>query len=204
MNNRYDLSDTRIEIYYEPTPEFEAVRGICLQEDNWLRYNYTQDNLKIEDHLGYGVVFQVSTGKPMVMGGVFNDTRYPANVAKMINRLYTFPDFRMTHTNMTDGFRVTCSLIDALERLNQFDVYLITMQNRARGGKRWWDTWVKHMDIASNGKWTLGTGYLQTCPWNVQKCWQNFVYHETTPGAFAAWNPGLITDEQWYTLPEGK
>ena len=169
MQNRYDLANTHIEIYYTSTPEFERVRDICLQEDNWLRYNYTTENLVIEQHTGYGVVYQKSTGKPMVMGGVFNDGRYPKNVAKQINRLYTFPEFRMKHTDMTDGFRVTCSLIDALETVNHYDIYLITMQNRPRGGKRWWDTWVKHMDIASNGKWVLGQGYAQTCPWPVQK-----------------------------------
>lgn len=201
---RYDLSNTEIEIYYKSTPEFERVRAACLEEDNWLRYNYTQENLVVEEHTGYGVVYQLSTGKPMVMGGVFNDGRYPKNVAKQINRLYTFPEFRMKHTDMTDGFRVTCSLIDALEKVNKYDVYLITMQNRDRGGKRWWDTWVHHMDIASEGKWALGQGYIQTCPWMVQKCWQNYVYRETKAGSFAEWNPKIIFEKEWQALPEGK
>jgi hypothetical protein len=203
MNNRYDLADTHIKIYYESTAEFEQVRNLCLEENNWLRYNYTKENLVVEQHTGYGIVYQTSTGKPMVMGGVFNDGRYPKNVAKQINRLYTFPEFRMKHTDMTDGFRVTCSLINALEKVNMYEVYLITMQNRHRGGKRWWDTWVNHMDIASNGKWILGQGYAQTCPWPVQKCWQNFVYYETVPGKFAEWNPIIINDEEWAVLPEG-
>ena len=200
---RYDLSNTEIKIYYETCSEFEDVRKLCLQEDNWLRKNYIKENLIIEHHTGYGVVYQKSTGKPMVMGGVFNDGRYPNNVAKQINRLYTFPEFRMKHTDMTDGFRVTCSLIDALEAVNNYDVYLITMQNRPRGGKRWWNTWVNHMDTASNGKWTLGTGYIQTCNAEVQKCWQNYVYCETTPGAFAEWAPAIINEEGWAAMPEG-
>jgi hypothetical protein len=104
---------------------------------------------------------------------------------------------------MTDGFRVTCSLIDALEKVNSYDIYLITMQNRPRGGKRWWDTWVRHMDIASNGKWNLGTGYIQTCNASVQKCWQNYVYRELNPGKFANWNPLIITEEGWAAMPEG-
>jgi hypothetical protein len=201
---RYDLEDTHIEIYYNSTPEFESVRAICLQEDNWLRKNYIKENLVVEQHTGYGIVYQKSTGKPMVMGGVFNDGRYPANVAKQINRLYTFPEFRMKHTDMTDGFRVTCSLIDALEAVNTYEIYLITMQNRPRGGKRWWDTWVHQMDKASNSKWTLGQGYIQTCPWMVQKCWQNFVYCETRKGSFDEWNPRTIFEEEWQSLPEGK
>ncbi len=203
MGNRYDITDTHTKIYYETSSEFEEIRELCLVEDNWLRYNYTKENLIIEEHTGYGVVFQTSTGKPMVMGGVFNDGRYPPNVAKMINRLYTFPEFRMKHTDMTDGFRVTCSLIDALEKINEYDVYLITMQNRNRGGKRWWDAWKYHMDIASNSKWISGKGYIQTCPWIVKKCWQNFVYHETTVGAFDTWNPIIILDDEWQKMPEG-
>lgn len=200
---RYDLSNTEIKIYYETCSEFEAVRELCLQENNWLRNNYTKEHLVLEEHTGYGVVYQKSTGKPMVMGGVFNDGRYPKNVAKQINRLYTFPDFRMKHTDMTDGFRVTCSLISALETVNNYDVYLITMQNRLRGGKRWWDTWVKHMDIASNSKWTLGKGYIQTCNAQVQKCWQNYVYYETRKDAFIEWNPAIISDTGWVIMPEG-
>ena len=204
MQNRYDLQDTHIVIYYKSLPKFEEARQLCLKEDNWLRHNYTEENLVVEHHTGYGVVYQTSTGKPMVMGGVFRDDRYPTNVAKMINRLYTFPEFRMKPTDMTDGFRVTCKLIDALEKVNNYDLYLITMQNRNRGGKRWWNTWVDQMAIASDNKWTLGDGYIQTCPWPVQKCWQNFVYYETVPGAFTNWNTKLINDNEWNQLEEGK
>jgi hypothetical protein len=200
---RYDLSNTHIEIYYKSTPEFEKVRSLCLAEDNWLRNNYTNENLIVEDHNGYGVVYQTSTSKPMVMGGVFNDGRYPNNVAKMINRLYTFPEFRMKFSDMTDGFRVTCSLIDKLIEINNHDVYLITMQNRKRGGKRWWDTWVNHMDIASNSKWTLGKGYIQTCKADVQKCWQNYVYLESKIDSFRTWNPKTINHSEWEKLEEG-
>ena len=47
MLNRYDLTDTHIVVYYQSNKEFEHVRDLCLQEDNWLRHNYTKDNLKI-------------------------------------------------------------------------------------------------------------------------------------------------------------
>jgi hypothetical protein len=203
MKNKYDLLDTHVEIYNSATPEFEKIRSMCLKEHNWLRQNYTPENLIIEQHQGYGVVYQKSTNKPMVMGGVFNDGRYPSNVAKMINRLYTFPDFRMKHTDMTDGFRVTCKLIDKLLTINDYQIYLITMQNRNKVGKRWWHTWVNHMEKASNITWQSRDGYIQTCPWPVQKCWQNFVYFETTPGLFDRWNPSIISDEKWCSLTEG-
>jgi len=202
--NKYDLTDTHIKIYYESCDEFEHVRDICLREDNWLQHNYVRESLILEQHSGYGVVYQTSTMKPMVMGGVFNDSRYPNNIAKMINRLYTFPDFRMKFVDMTDGFRVTCSLINRLIEINDYDCYLITMQNRPRGGKRWWDIWVNHMNIASNNQWVTGKGYVQTCPYNVQKCWQNFVYKEMITGVFNTWDPKVISDDEWQQLPEGK
>lgn len=204
MTHRYDLANTHIKIYYKSDSEFEEIRDLCLKEDNWLRNNYTKENLIIEEHNGYGVVFQTSTGEPMVMGGTFNDGRYPQNVAKMINRLYTFPKFRMTARDMTDGFRVTCSLIDALEKASAYEVYLITMQNRNRTSKKWWEVWKHHMDIASNNKWIHGEGYIDTCPWYyIQNCWQNFVYYESRLGAFAEWSPILIDHDQWLKLPKG-
>jgi len=203
MTHRYDITNTHIKVYFKSDSEFEEIRKICLKEDNWLKHNYTKENLIIENHSGYGVVFQTSTGKPMVMGGVFNDGRYPKNVAKIINRLYTFPDFRMKPTDMTEGFKVTCTLIDALEKVNEHSLYLITMQNRNRGGKRWWDTWRHHMDLASDRKWIYKEGYIQTCPWNVQKCWQNFVYFEKSYGLFNDWSPKIISDTEWQVLPEG-
>ncbi len=59
------------------------------------------------------------------------------------------------------------------------------------------------MDIASNGKWILGEGYIQTCNAQVQKCWQNYVYHETKPGAFAEWAPTIVNEQGWAAMPEG-
>lgn len=56
-------------IYHTSCEEFEAVRNKCLEEDNWLRNNYTKENLVIEDHKGYCVVYNVETHEPIVMGG---------------------------------------------------------------------------------------------------------------------------------------
>lgn len=202
---KYDLNNIEIKIYYESCAEFEQARSLCLEENNWLRENYTEKNLVVEEHSGFGVVYQKSTGKPMLMAGVFSDSRYPSNVAKMVNRLYTFPEFRTNRNNIYDGFRVADCLIKELMAVNSFEIYLITMQNRPhRGGKRWWDVWCDAMNTASNNMWTVGTGYIQTCPWPVQKCWQNYVYHETRPGAYAEWNPVIIDDAQWTTMEPGQ
>lgn len=206
MQSKYDLSDTYIEIFYKDDSAFDEVRTLCLKEDNWLRSNYTKDKLIIEDHSGYGVVFQKSTGKPMVMGGVYHTNLYPANVANMIHRCYTFPEFRMTPRDMADGFRVTYSLMKTLESINKFEGYIITMQNRdKKDSKGWWNkVLLKHMLIVSEGQYVEGGGYIQTARWNVQKCWQNFVYHERVPGVITEqWNPKLISHEEWLQLEAG-
>lgn len=204
---RYDLSNTHIEIYYESCPEFEEVREELLAEGNWLSQNYTKEKLVIEDHKGFGVVYQTSTGKPMVMGGVYHDERYPKNVANIVHRGFTFPEFRMTPKDMTDGFRVTYSLMKKLESVNNFNGYILTMQNRdnKKNLRGWWErVFVKHMFIASEGNYVNGGGYIQCCPWNVQKCWQNFVYHEKVPGVITKqWNPKLITHTEWLELEPG-
>ena len=203
--NRYDLSNTFIKIYYNSCAEFEEVRSEVLCENNWLGQNYTKQNLIIENHKGFGVVYQKSTGKPMVMGGVYQTDMYPHDVANIMHRGFTFPEFRMTPHDMTDGFRVTCSLIYALQKINNFKCYILTMQNRnARPNKKWWsDVFVKQMMIASENKFQAGNGYIQTAPWNVKKCWQNFVYHDIVPDTFKNWNPTLISHDQWLLLDDG-
>ena len=71
-----------------------------------------------------------------------------------------------------------------LIEVNNFDSYFMTMQNRERPSKRWFEAWKKSMRDSSNSYWTETEGYVQTCPFNVQKCWQNFVYHDIVPNTF--------------------
>lgn len=194
----FSLEDAHCEIYHSSSPAFEKVRSECLQEDNWLRKNYTKDSLIIEEHLGYGVVYKTSTGEPMVMGGLYQDPLYPSGTARMLNRTYIFPNFRSRSiSGLALAYRVCHQhLIFPLIEKNNFDCYFITMQNRDKETKGWWDVWKLAMDKASDSYWTPGTGYIQTKDINVQKCWQNFVYkgNLTMP---------TITHNEWLNLPEG-
>lgn len=203
--NIYDPQRLTHKIFYEDCPEFEEIRELCLQEDNWLSYNYTKDALKISEHNGYVVVFSEDTGEPTIMGGVFNAGRYPKNIARHCNRLYVFPNYRTNARTMVDGcIMVHEHVVKPLMEINNFDSYFITMQNRPhRGGKRWWDIWKNAMNAASDNFWNHGQGLIQTCNANVQQCWQNFVYHDIVPGTFDKWNPDLKTDEEWQQLPIG-
>jgi len=204
MHNKYDLNNTHTKIYHETCAEFEEVRELCLQENNWLRGNYIKEKLIVEEHNGYAVAYQTSTGEPIMMAGVFNNGRYPKNIARMVNRLYMFPKFRSTPVDIVDGFILAHEkIIYPLMAVNDFECYFITMQNRAKKTKGWWNVWKRSMQSASNNYWTEPEGYLQTCPWDVQKCWQNFVYKDTVPDTFANWNPKIIDHDTWLSLPEG-
>lgn len=201
----YDYEKTYHKIFYKSTDEFEQLRSLCLQEDNWLKHNYTKENLIVEDHAGYSVVYQKETNVPIIMAGAYNNGKFPNNVARLDNRLYTFPEFRSKcRKSMVELFRLHHErIIYPLIEVNEYEVYIITMQNRKRKNKGWWDLWRKAMQEASKNMWVEVEGYVQTCPWMVQKCWQNFVYYEKTPGAFKKWNPKILTHEEWIKLPEG-
>jgi len=202
---KYDLENTYTKIYYETCSEFEEIRKLCLQDNNWLSYNYTKENLIVEDHNGYAVAFQKDTNEPIIMAGVYNNGRYPKNIARMVNRLYTFPKFRTNRSNIIDGFKLAHNnIIFPLMEVNDFDCYFITMQNRPKSSKGWWEIWKKAMQDSSNNYWTETTGYIQTCGWDVQKCWQNFIYKDIKSGTFKNWNPCVITDKEWLSMPEGK
>ena len=200
----YAYDNTYHVIYHKSCEEFERVRSICLEEDNWLRSNYTKENLVLEDHSGYSVVYQKETNKPIIMAGAYNNGKFPSNVARLANRLYLFPDFRCGRHNMVESYKLHHERITKpLMEINNFDVYIITMQNRKKSSKGWWEVWKKMMRESTNSMWTEPNGYIQTCPWMVQICWQNFVYYESTSGAFSTWNPTILAHDDWLNLPEG-
>jgi hypothetical protein len=202
------LNDTELffhKTFFETSAEFEEIRRLCLAEDNWLRDLYTPKNLIIEKHSGYSVVFHKDTNEPVGMAGVFNDGRYPTNVARHLHREYTFPKWR---TNTRQGVTSLLALyvehiIKPLIEINNFDVYFIAMQNRyKKKTKGYWEIFSRaSIKVAPN--WKIGDGYIQTCPFNVQKCWQNYIYCETVDGAFANWQTKIIFQDEWNTLTEG-
>jgi hypothetical protein len=206
ITDRFDPSLAYHRIYRGPSQEFERVRALCLKENNWLRDNYTDQSLRLEDHAAYCVAFRKDTDEPMVMGGVFNDGRWPYYVGRMLNRAYVFPNFRSRTLNeLTTAFKILHEhVIYPLIEATNFEVYFQTMQNRDKPTKGWWQVWKTAMAGAAPGLWNEQEGYLQTCPWPVQKCWQNFVYHERLLGAYAKWSPQVIDHETWINLEPGK
>ena len=192
-------------IFLEPSSEFEEIRQLCLSEDNWLRDLYTESNLKIEKHNGYAVVFEKATDEPVGMAGVFNDGRFPSNVARHLHREYTFPKWRR---NTRQGIVDLMSLYDAhvltpLNAINNYDVYFVAMQNRyKKSTKGYWHVFSTSA-VKAAPDWKIGSGYIQTCPFNVQKCWQNYIYCEMKEGSFDAWQKKILSHEEWETLIQG-
>lgn len=192
-------------IYYKTCNEFEKVRQLCLLENNWLKDLYTPKNLILENHHGYGVIFHKISNEPVGMGGIFNDGRYPNNVARHLHREYLFPKFRQKSiAGLIDVLLLyKTHLIEPLNSINKFDVYFLAMQNRDKKiSKGYWKIFSEGI-VQHVPNWKLGQGYIQTCPYNVQKCWQNFIYCDMVENSFLNWNPKIISHEEWLTLIPG-
>lgn len=200
-----NTNDFYHKIYFESSSEFESIRELCLSENNWLRNLYTKENLKIEKHFGYGVIFYKHTNEPVGMAGVFNDGRYPSNVARHLHREYLFPKFRQqSRQGLIDMFSLYRDhLLYPLTKINKFELYILAMQNREKKeSKGYWEVFSRTA-VKVAPEWKIGSGYIQTCPWNVQKCWQNYIYTEIVPGIFDTWNKKIITHEEWNVLEPG-
>lgn len=199
LNNFYH------KIFTEPCAEFKEIRQLCLSEDNWLRDLYTESNLKIEKHSGYSVVFDNASNEPVGMAGVFNDGRYPNNVARHLHREYTFPNWRKgTRQGVVDLITLYDEhIIKPLNAINNYDVYIVAMQNRyKKQTKGYWNIFSSSV-IKVSPAWKMGTGYIQTCPFDVQKCWQNYIYLEIKEGAFDEWQKKIISHDEWEELIQG-
>jgi hypothetical protein len=189
-------------IFLESTPEFEEIREYCLAEDNWLQNNYTKEFLVLEKLNGYSVIFEKGTDEPAGMGGLYNGGLYSVNVGKHLHREYTFPKFRQrTAEGVVNGWRIFNEhLIKPLNTINpQFDTFFIGMQTRyKKQSKGYWKIFTDTM-ITAMPEWSLGDGYIRTCPHDVQKCFQNYAY----VGNIGVCAEQIITQEQWDNLIQG-
>jgi len=192
-------------IYYNSCKEFEEVRELCLTEDSWLKDIYTKDSLVLEKHVGYSVIYTNDTHEPVGMAGLFNDGRYPSNIARHLHREYMFPKFRQrSMRGIVDGFKLYHHhVIQPLNSISKFDACFVAIQNRyKKESKGYWNVF---SSAACEGMpdFKLGNGYIQTCPFNVQKCWQNYVFCEHTPGSWDAWQKQIIDHDTWNSLIMG-
>ena len=197
-------------IYWESNSEFEEIRDLVLSEGNWLGENYTKKNLLLEDRRGYSVVFSKETHEPMVMGGVYACGLWNPKVARHLDRVYTFPQFRNhsfggIYASMT---LVKQHIIDPLIEVNNYESYFISMQSRYnKKDDMHWKIWKKAFF-----KNEIGIGWeednknmVRCCSADVQKCYQNFIYINMNEDDFFQKNMSkcLISKTEWETLPRG-
>lgn len=205
MNESVDPKDFYHKIFSKSNDEFERIRSLCLEENNWLRSNFLPENFNLDNYRGFSVIFDKNTDDPVAMAGVFNPGRYPTNVAQHLHREYLFPKYRRkTYAGLVSGFALYNEhIVKPLNELNDFDVYFVAMQNRyKKRSKGYWEVFSGALCEGMPG-WKLGEGYLQTCQANVQKCWQNYVYFEKEPGLFSAWQKKIMSHDEWETLIQG-
>jgi hypothetical protein len=195
----HDPKNYYSKIYYEPSNEFEEIRELALQDNNWLRSNYTKENLKIESCNGYAVIFD-KNNEPSAMAGVYRSSLYPETVAKQLHRMYVFPKFRNSNLKtLTLGLQcVYQHIILALETANpQFTSYFIPMQVRYKKSSEGYFN-VMHRSLSkSDPSWQLGLNYISTCDYDVQKCYQMYIYKGDLSGC------KLVDQATWLTLPQG-
>jgi hypothetical protein len=205
MNDIADPKNFYHKIFTGSNSEFEKIRSLCLEENNWLRDNFLPENFNLDNYKGYSVIFDSETDEPVAMAGLFNPGRYPGNVAQHLHREYLFPKYRRkTYAGLVSGFALYNEhIVKPLNELNNFNVYFVAMQNRyKKRSKGYWEVFSSALCEGMPG-WRLGEGYLQTCPVNVQKCWQNYVYFENEPGLFTAWQKKIMNHDEWETLIQG-
>lgn len=197
-------------IYWDSCPEFEEVRKECISDkDNWLRNNYTKDNLVIEDHRGYAVSYHKQTGEPMAMAGVLASGLWSQHTARMLNRLYVFPKFRNNRPNLssfTPGWlHINEHLIKPLSSQNKYKLYLITMQDRGKPNHNFFKAMVRSFQLSIPDWIEEEDMLIKSCYKNVKQCYQYYMYHEIEKGYYSNWkNKPIITKNDWENLPLGK
>ena len=192
-------------IYYESSAEFEEVRELCLSEDNWLRHIYTPELLILEKHVGYVVAYDKVTHEPAIMAGLFNDGRFPPNIAIQLHRAYMFPKYRQrSYRGVVDMFKLfNHHVLVPMNSVKQFDAYFVTIQSRdKKETEGWWEVYHRGMAEAIPGM-KKGDGRIQTCPHDVQKCWQHHMYYEHVPGSWTGWDKRPVSEEEWKKMPLG-
>lgn len=185
------IEDFNHTIYYEDS-EFAPIRKEILKEKQWLRNNYTEENLIIENQVGFSVVWHKS-GSLFAAGGLYELNPY---LGRHLNRLYSFPEWRCKNTEeIIRNLQIAqAHIIEPLEKIRQFDGYVITMQNRkGRPNKNWWKNWKKNAFIGLKD-WKDAEGYIQTCESTRNVCFQNYVFKGELK------NAKLITQEEWDKL----
>lgn len=190
--------DIRLWLFDYENEEWERVRSLCLEEDNWLRENYTPKRCKISDHKVFFIAYY-HDGRPMMFGGI---KEYSKNVARVFNRMYAFPYVRsMKKFRWHHGLMIN-TMIPAMESCldYKYDLLFVSMQMRARaydGEQKWWKFWKESWFSWTTDWKSYDSGLVQTYPSEDPSCFQNIVYRDSVNFKFIDWNPRTITFDEY-------
>lgn len=180
--------------------EFERVRNLCLEEDNWLRENYTQDKLKITDHDWFTISYS-NDGDPICFGGL---KRYNSHVGRLFNRFYQFPKHRSysgskmllnnINRNQLKAFKQVIGTSIILSK-KDYDLFFISMQQRKSLFKQaiWWK-FTKNYFLKNYDNWnSYDKGLVQVHDGELASCYQNIIYYTKNNYTFEDWNPKVMS-----------
>lgn len=192
--------------FNKTNPEWQRVQNLCLKDkQNWLRKNYLPKNLIIEHHDIFYIRYKKDTNIPMQFGGIYNNSRYPYEVARVLNRLYTFREFRnfnkseFTSTVLQeaeDFFLPTMFELMPVKRKLLFWSMQLRLRNEKTLDARWFNG-AKKMWLNNKYNWQLADGLVQVAPGENLECYQLVVYKEFSDYKFTDWSPKTLTREQF-------
>lgn len=185
-----ETKEIKLWIFDYDNEEWERVRKLCLEEDNWLRENYLPHRCKVSDHKAFFIAYYLD-GRPMMFGGI---KEYNNNVARAFNRMYAFPYVRSVKKFKHHHNIMINTILPALETAidKTYNLLFVSMQMRERtykGNQKWWEFWKKSWFSCTQTEWKDFDGLVQTYPADNASCYQNIVYREKNSYTFKDWNP---------------
>lgn len=197
INETYTTEDIIVNVFNYSHDNWHKVRAECLLEKNWLRENYLPRQCKVEDHEIFYIAY-THDRDPINFGGIM---KHSDNVARVLNRMYTFPKFRSVKNLVHNLDLLANTIIPVCESNleNPFPLNFISMQMRDKvykGEQRWWKHWKENWLSVSNG-WKSVNGLVQVVEGENSECYQNIVYKDSSTYKFKDWNPKTLTFEEF-------
>ncbi len=153
---------------------FENIRQLVIADNTNKNANdFSTQRLIIEDHRGYGVIFDRTTDTPAAMSGL--KEIWPG-VGRLLNRHYVFPQFRArTRAEVVSGLYIIRKLLlEPLAQQGGFDTHIMTMPSRGTRNN-FFDAFHATHNQAWPGHWHRVPGYVQTGRGTSRRAWQNAV-----------------------------
>jgi len=193
----FKLEDHYVKFWTKSDQEFESLRSIALNDPtNKNTGDFTRHKFVLEDHIGYGVIFNKHTDAPVTMSGL---KEIEPGVGRLMNRHYIFPESRnKTYADVVSGLYTIRKLImEPLVAQANFKVHILTMPNR---GKRnnFFDVFHKAHNDAWPDHWHRVDGYIRTGKGMDRSSWQNALSNNLN------YKFNTLDYEQWMLLKDSE